>query len=90
MFYSKKIKTHSSCEIEDFVETHICKLCVILGVLCIATYAASHKQTYILQEDTYPVTGAIEVSDTAASKKEFRQKTRLNSWSVFLTVYQKQ
>ena len=21
---------HSSCEIEDFVETHLCKLCVIL------------------------------------------------------------
>ena len=25
-----KNKTHSSCEIEDFVETHTCKLCVIL------------------------------------------------------------
>ena len=25
-----KIKIHSSCDIEDFVETHLCKLCVIL------------------------------------------------------------
>ena len=25
-----KIKIHSSCEIEYFVETHLCKLCVIL------------------------------------------------------------
>ena len=25
-----KIKMHSSCEIEGFVETHFCKLCVIL------------------------------------------------------------
>ena len=25
-----KIKIHSSCEIEDYVETLICKLCVIL------------------------------------------------------------
>ena len=24
------MKIHSSCEIEDFVETHLCKLCVIL------------------------------------------------------------
>ena len=23
-------KIHSSCKIEDFVETHVCKLCVIL------------------------------------------------------------
>ena len=26
----KKKKLHSSCEVEDFVETHRCKLCVIL------------------------------------------------------------
>ena len=25
-----KIKIHPSCEMEDFVETHVCKLCVIL------------------------------------------------------------
>ena len=25
-----KIKIHCSCETEDFVETHLCKLCVIL------------------------------------------------------------
>ena len=24
------MKIHSSCEIEDFVEIHLCKLCVIL------------------------------------------------------------
>ena len=28
--YIIKIKIHSSCEIENFVETHLCKLCVIL------------------------------------------------------------
>ena len=26
----KKTHTHSGCEIEDFVETHLCELCVIL------------------------------------------------------------
>ena len=28
--YIIKIEIHSSCEIEYFVETHLCKLCVIL------------------------------------------------------------
>ena len=28
--YSIKIEIQSSCEIEHFVETHLCKLCVIL------------------------------------------------------------
>ena len=27
-----KIRIHSSCEIEYFVETHLCKLCVILRI----------------------------------------------------------
>ena len=26
-FFIKKKKLHCSCEIEDFVETHFCKLC---------------------------------------------------------------
>ena len=30
MLYFIKIKIRSSCEIEDFVETNLCKLCVIL------------------------------------------------------------
>ena len=28
--YMIKKEIHASCEIEDFVETHLCKLCVIL------------------------------------------------------------
>ena len=30
LYYIIKIKIHSSCEIEYFVETHLCKLCIIL------------------------------------------------------------
>ena len=29
-FINIKTKIHSSCEIEDFVEIHLCKLCAIL------------------------------------------------------------
>ena len=36
-----KIKIHSSCEIEDFVETHLCKLCVILRYIAEACSAAA-------------------------------------------------
>ena len=32
------MKIHSSCDIEDFVETHLCKLCVILRSRLICTY----------------------------------------------------
>ena len=39
---SIKIKIHSSCEIEDFVETHLfCKLCMVsnkIGVASIIAY----------------------------------------------------
>ena len=37
----KEMKIHSSCEIEDFVETHLCKLCVILR-LCVLRVVCPH------------------------------------------------
>ena len=30
LYYNTIIEIHFTCEIDDFVETHICKLCVIL------------------------------------------------------------
>ena len=33
ILYVIKTKIHSSCEIEYFVETHLCKLCVIYVLL---------------------------------------------------------
>ena len=36
--YIIKIKIHSSCEIEYFVETHLCKMCVILRSIYIYIY----------------------------------------------------
>ena len=30
VFLLQRMEIHSSCEIEDFVETHLCKLCVML------------------------------------------------------------
>ena len=40
------MKIHSSCEIEDFVETHLCKLCVILRtrVLRVVCPHQGHEQ----------------------------------------------
>ena len=39
--YIIKTKIHSSCEIEDFVETHLCKLCVIDAPITRVTGCAS-------------------------------------------------
>ena len=40
------IKIHSSCEIEDFVETHICKLCVITPIARITGCVSSLSCVY--------------------------------------------
>ena len=40
-----KIKIHSSCEIEYFVETHLCKLCVNIS-LCGEKYVAKNRRQY--------------------------------------------
>ena len=43
--YNVKIKIHSSCEIEDFVETtHLCKLCVIPPMAIVAGCEFQRKQ----------------------------------------------
>ena len=39
--YIIKIKIHSSCEIEYFVETHLCKLCVILRYMWYHAYGCT-------------------------------------------------
>ena len=38
VYHIIKIKVHSSCEIEDFVETHLCKMCVILRSRALRVY----------------------------------------------------
>ena len=42
-----KIKIHSSCEIEYFVETHLCKLCVILRSRVLWVVCPLIKDIYI-------------------------------------------
>ena len=39
-----KIKIHSSCEIEYFVETHLCKLCVILQSRVLRVVCPHHEE----------------------------------------------
>ena len=49
-----KMKIHSSCEIEDFVETHICKLCVILRSRVLRVVCLYHFFfTWYLSTDFY-------------------------------------
>ena len=48
IYISVKIIIHSSCEIEDFVETHLCKLCVILR-----SRAMWHNERMVLHADCW-------------------------------------
>ena len=50
---------HSSCEIEDFVETHLCKLCVILRSRVHISPAADRRFAWFLfQPGRDPAPGA--------------------------------
>ena len=42
------MKIHSSCEIEDFVETHLCKLCVILRSRALRVVCPHRLHIYII------------------------------------------
>ena len=47
-----KINIHFGCEMEDFVETHLCKLCVILRsriVLCVSSLKTGRRLPLELQ-----------------------------------------
>ena len=56
--YIIKNETHSSCEIEDFVETHLCKLCVILRSLVLRVVCPHY--TYII---TIKIHSSCEIED---------------------------
>ena len=44
------MKIHSSCEIEDFVEAHLCKLCVILRSRVLRDYCRNSKRALVRVE----------------------------------------
>ena len=65
--YIIKMKIHSSCEIEDFVETHLCKLCVILrsrAYIYICTTQTSVSQC------VYPVARLSGNHDSGTDRSE--------------------
>ena len=52
------MKIHSSCEIEDFVETHLSKLCVLLSIYILRT------TKYIVCSDGYGSQVRYDVTGT--------------------------
>ena len=76
-----------SCQILSPLETGILVSARSLTNITLLTLIATlqlqgESPTYILDEDTQPVTRAIGVSHTAC-KDEFRQNLRFHSWSAF-------
>ena len=55
------MKIHSSCEIEDFVETHLCKLCVILRsrALRARKYIYDHSFFRGFGQEFFPVSASV-------------------------------
>ena len=51
--YILKIHLHSSCEIEYFVETHLCKLCVILQSRVLRVVCLGRRLPLQLQQCSY-------------------------------------
>lgn len=80
---------NSSCEVEDFVQSHICKVCVTHQQWYHTTYSVNSGDTSIEHSTGYiyilPHAGyirAIEVSHSAC-KYEFRRNSRSHSCFLF-------
>ena len=65
-----KIKIHSSCEIEYFVETHCCKLCVILRSRVLRV-VCPHQGFFFLSHFYFPASGQAMVTSVIPSPPRF-------------------
>ena len=63
-----KIKLHSSCEMEEFVESHLCRLCVFLR-------SRVFRGVYVLMKD---VTSSTPLSASARANRVMQTSSALN------------
>ena len=61
--YTIKIKIHSSCEIEYIVETHLCKLCVILRSRVLRVVCLYHNTTWYMKQLLVYITPVYNTSN---------------------------
>ena len=72
------MKMHSSCEIEDFVETHLCKLCVILRSRVLRVSCVSSLRIFFFfffAHFHFPASGQAVVPGVVPSSPRFLPST---------------